>query len=439
MISYLNSLSSGPAIQLRAAAHVGRFTSSANKTGVGESNGLRDRGAIACSAVVVRPACVVGDRAAGVGQGVGAVNRQATAEPECGKGKRERIVSVLAQAGVLDLALRYRTAHPSRWLTVLTYHRIAEPRQEKTVDPDVIDATPEQFEDQVRFLSRHFNLIGTEEMIAYSRGVLITFDDGYRDAGRAAAILRRYNARAVYFIATGYPSERRSYWWDAIAYLVRATRREQIVLRYPRPLAFAVDESRVDLLRSVLRLVKSHPQIVVSTFLEELSRATGVPWNRDVDRELSDRLIMSWDEIRELSASGMEIESHTRTHRVLKHLEPDEAVVELSRSRDDLRRELDQTPRTVAYPVGSSLLRRPDIVRAAHESGYVLGYTNCSGSNDIRRPPNPFDIHRVGMDSRFTPDFFRGMMTIPQFMYPGKSVAARRPDGILHNLAGLIL
>src|SRR5437764_432362 len=72
-------------------------------------------------------------------------------------------------------------------LTVLTYHHVADPRPGYPFDPDIADATPEQFRRQLETIARHFTVIGIDELIASLDGAplprnaaMITFDDGYR-------------------------------------------------------------------------------------------------------------------------------------------------------------------------------------------------------------------------------------------------------------------
>ena len=73
---------------------------------------------------------------------------------------------------------------------------------------------------------------------------------------------------------------------------------------------------------------------------------------------------MTWDDVRALAGAGMDIESHTRTHRVLDTLDRDQLRDELVGSRRDLEAQLGRPIRAIAYPVGrrrrcGSAARRP--------------------------------------------------------------------------------
>lgn len=337
------------------------------------------------------------------------------------RGYRERAVKLLSKAGGLDLLLRVRARRPLPWLTVLTYHRVADPEMEQAVDRDVIDATPAQFEDQIAYLARNYTIIGVDELLHYTRtgvmapnSVLITFDDGYRDAlTTAVPILRRYGARAVFFIATRYPDSGRLFWWDRIGYLVRHTPRPRLEVDYPRPLTIDLEPDREAAIRRAIAIAKREPDIDLDTFVEVLANASGAPWDAALERRLASRLIMTWEDVRQLVDLGMDVESHTRTHRILTHLDTEDAAWELFGSREDLRHRLGYAPRAVAYPVGAPLVHRPDIMDSIRKAGYALGYTNCTGSNDLRRILHPLNVSRIGMDVSLSPELFRGMLALP--------------------------
>jgi hypothetical protein len=81
---------------------------------------------------------------------------------------------------------------------------------------------------------------------------------------------------------------------------------------------------------------------------------------------------MSWSELREAAAYGIEIGSHTYRHTNLNRLNAKELIDEFHRARSQIEDHLGVTPRSVCYPEGFVVRR---VVRAAarfHESG-VLG------------------------------------------------------------------
>ena len=123
-----------------------------------------------------------------------------------------------------------RLAPAWRGLVVLNYHRIGTPG-DSPLDRDLWNASVEDFDAQVAFLARNFDVVGPEDTGpgAAGRRVLITFDDGYRDNHAAALpILRAHGATATFFLATGFLDRSRLAWWDEVAWMVRTSARERI-------------------------------------------------------------------------------------------------------------------------------------------------------------------------------------------------------------------
>ena len=65
-------------------------------------------------------------------------------------------------------------------------------------------------------------------------------------------------------------------------------------------------------------MVKTTRLLDLDRFLDDLATRADAPWDAATERRLADRLIMTWDDVRTLRKSGMDVGSHTRTHRVLQ-------------------------------------------------------------------------------------------------------------------------
>lgn len=85
---------------------------------------------------------------------------------------------------------------------------------------------------------------------------------------------------------------------------------------------------------------------------------------------------MTWDQLRQMHASGMSIESHTVHHWDLDRLSQDELVSELTQSRNAIAAEVGQVPAALSYPGGNYSLR---VAIAAQAAGYILAVTNQPG------------------------------------------------------------
>ena len=345
---------------------------------------------------------------------------------------RRRLARALDESQLLRGVLALRTAFGAPWIVVLTYHRVADlPRpgaEGSLFDHGVIDTSPRDLDLQLGFVRKYFDLVSLDDLLRFSRDphgaklpknpALVTFDDGYRDNhDLALPILKKHGVKAIFFVATSYVDERRLFWWDRINYIVKSSRKPELVLDYPGPLVLALDgteAARTRAIRAALRIVKHSFALDLDRFLAHLGERAEVELGRDDERRMADDLVMTWDQLRTLRAAGMDVQSHTVTHRVVQTLPAERLAWELAESRVKLERELATPIRALAYPVGITLKFAPHVRRAVHEAGYELAFTNGNGVNH-RRHFDPLAITRLSPDYSF-PDYqFRAMLALPYF------------------------
>ena len=315
-------------------------------------------------------------------------------------------------------------------VSILTYHHIADQDPGYPYDPDVADATPIQFRRQLETLARYSTPIGIDELIRALHGaplpknaVMITFDDGYRSChDTALPILRAVGVRATFFISTAYITERRLYWWEQIALVLGQSRLRTATLSYPTPLTLDLKDPSVR--NKLTAIIKDTPQLDLVRFLDELSRALEVDWTPETERDYADGLVMTWDHIRTLARAGMDVESHTRRHRVLQTLAPEQLADELAGSRADLEAQLGRPVRALAYPVGRRITE-PYIREAITAAGYEIGLTNASGVNRIwpngKRPIDPLDVRRLSTDRSMSDAMYFTQVALPRLAYISRS------------------
>jgi peptidoglycan/xylan/chitin deacetylase (PgdA/CDA1 family) len=90
---------------------------------------------------------------------------------------------------------------------------------------------------------------------------------------------------------------------------------------------------------------------------------------------------VDWDEIRELEAYGVRIESHGISHKPLAELELDEAAREIAISKLRLEKRLGREVRAFSYVKGSEADYKPVHPSLVKQAGYDLAFTAVSGAN----------------------------------------------------------
>lgn len=335
--------------------------------------------------------------------------------------KRGLATSLATRSGLLAVVERL----PSRpLLAVLVYHRILR-REDADYNPNVIEATPEQFDEQVAMLKRRHHVVEPLEMLELVENpsklrhlsVALTFDDGYHDSyDYAFPILRSHGLRATFFLPTAFVGTDRLAWWDQIAWVLRHTKRTTLELTYPRALTIRLAGSTFEeSTREVLRLVKGDA-VDMPRFLRALADAAAI----DVPAAAARPQFLSWEHAHEMERAGMMIASHTHTHRILAQLPPDEQEHECARARDVLRANKLGGHDCLAYPVGERGSFDEASQAIARRAGYRFGFSNYGGVNEPGRM-SAYDIRRCAIGS--SPDAGRQLRVRLAFA----GLAAREP------------
>lgn len=148
-----------------------------------------------------------------------------------------------------------------------------------------------------------------------------------------------------------------------------------------RRFVITADDAMADAIEPLRRAARHHPQLYVPT--AELGGSAH--W---IDGEP----VASWDQVRDLAAAGVAIGSHTRHHRRLTQLNPQERDEELTGSLAELRQQVPNSAAVIAYPNGDHDDR---VCRATAAAGYDLAFTTEKGRNSAAT--DPFRLRRVSV------------------------------------------
>jgi peptidoglycan/xylan/chitin deacetylase (PgdA/CDA1 family) len=222
-----------------------------------------------------------------------------------------------------------------RTLRVLMYHKVNDLVPNPTTVPTAVFEEQMSLLSELRYAPVSLDSVRDHYLLGVPlppHAVLITFDDGYRDNLENALPVLR---------AHGYPAVL----FVPIGYLDDG-----------RPLPH-----------------------------EELLRTLGVS-NQTLD----------WDELAELEAGGVRIESHGIGHWPLTALEPAEATREIALSKLRLEERLGREVDAFAYVKGSQADYRPEHASLVQQAGYTLAFTSVSGANGPTS--DPFRLRRYNIE-----------------------------------------
>jgi len=111
---------------------------------------------------------------------------------------------------------------------------------------------------------------------------------------------------------------------------------------------------------------------------------------------------LSWQQIREMANTGMEIGSHTVSHPDLARIAPSQRDRELVDSKRTLEEYLGVSVRALSYPGGSF---SGDVIAAAQRAGYAVAVTTQYGATHDHS--KPFELSRVRIHGTDTLSLFR--------------------------------
>jgi peptidoglycan/xylan/chitin deacetylase (PgdA/CDA1 family) len=275
----------------------------------------------------------------------------------------------------------------------------------------------EAFDEQVRFCKSHLDMITPDELpraVAGRRGRygLITFDDGYRDNHDVAfPILKAQGVPATFFVATGFMDTPRVPWWDELAWMVRTSQRDGLELADWLPARLDYASGRDDAVEALLRVYKATPTESTDRYLDAVAKATG---SGRCGVELGQDLWMTWDNLREMRAARMTIGGHTVTHPVFTQTSSERRRQEILGCGRRLAEMLGEPMRYFSYPIGDAraidavtrdCLREAEVQYAF---SYYGGFRRWADWDD-------YDIRRVGVETHLTPEWFRSIVSLPQY------------------------
>jgi len=304
----------------------------------------------------------------------------------------------LKKALVASGAVRFAGAF-GRGIAILMYHSVADdPKEYKNTTGDIAHSTA-NFKGQIEYLVRNYRLVTLEDILLFLEGrqpmphhaVAVTFDDGYADNFDVALpVLDSMGIRATFYVTVKYVETGQPPWFCRLRHAFATTRKVQ----------WSPDSNghfllRDDTLRETAFLAACDRCAQLAGDAQE--EAAGA-----VERELDvepfapkNRLMMTWDQVRELARRGHVIGSHTMTHPNMAYVNDDEAAFELAESKRKLDEELGAPVVHFAYP-GPALLPiwSDQTLATSKQVGYRTAVTTTSGL--VRRHDNPLCLRRLG-------------------------------------------
>lgn len=324
-------------------------------------------------------------------------------------------VHLLYYTGIMGAWARWALR---RKVLVLMYHRVlTDDEATRTASHPAIIVTSRTFDRQMALLKRRCRVLTLEQLADHFErkrpfpdfSVVITFDDGWRDNyTNALPILRRHGLPAIVFLPSAFIGTRRLFWQETLVHLLliaagraqddpSAWGRLSAVLAGPgldQVLGLPEPDRRAGAIAAVSHLkskTREARQALIDTLAAELG--VGTCGLSEVDG------FIGWDELREMSRSGIAFGGHGVDHLLLTQASADEMDEEILGSKAFLEERIDATIPTFSYPNGYV---NPVIVDKVRRAGYRLAFTTKRGLAECQDDPatiGRLNIHEGPTDS----------------------------------------
>jgi peptidoglycan/xylan/chitin deacetylase (PgdA/CDA1 family) len=300
----------------------------------------------------------------------------------------------LVRTGALRLASRLG----GQGVAIVMYHSVMnDPSSAQTILGDIIHST-EVFRGQMELIAHEFRAVSLDDLLLFlkaekplpPKAVVVTFDDGYADNYLAAKeILDPLGIPAVFYITVDCIDRQQPPWPSLLRYAFLTSRRD----------SWSDPGGAIWTLTSTERRLKAFYRSA-----QYCSKLSGTPQGVFIDstqKQLgteplrsSQRLMMTWDELRELAQNGHTVGSHTMSHPNMAHISEAEARMELLDAKLRIERELRAEVVHFAYPCPALHPHWVEhTVRSTRETGYQTAVTTNKGS--VRKHDDPLTLRRI--------------------------------------------
>ena len=279
---------------------------------------------------------------------------------------------------------------------VLTYHRVLiSPRQDDSifVQPGTY-VTVESFRQQLTFLKEKFQILSLSELLkrvdsgkSVSGCCSVTFDDGWLDNyTNAFPVLHELQIPSTIFLATAVIGTNRMFWPEELSFYLRQPAVISSLAGIdPQLCSSASFDNNGLYLDNSIQIVKNYtPEKREALFSFLRSTSTSLP---------SVRMLMNWEEAREMHASSLvSFGAHSANHVILDQVPLEIAEEEIINSRDEIEFRLGKPPELFAYPNGNY---SKDLQALLKEKGFNGAVTTRKGW--FNKNADLYEIPRIGI------------------------------------------
>jgi peptidoglycan/xylan/chitin deacetylase (PgdA/CDA1 family) len=285
-------------------------------------------------------------------------------------------------------------------------HRVS-PEKVRAFEPNrILRITPEFLAEViVATRSAGFDICAMDEVperLSTSEGrpfACFTFDDGYRDnLEHALPVLQRLAVPATVYVPSGFPSGGADLWWITLEHAIRACDSVEVRINGEQlQYETATTAGKTQCFDQIYWKLRCLREDEARRIVARLADRAGVD-----PAAIARRLIMNWDEVRQLAADPLiTIGAHTVGHYALAKLPDGECEREMRESIRGLEEALDFRCRHFAYPYGDEESAGPREFEIAARLGMRTAVTTRKGLIHAGQRDSLYAMPRLSLNGDF--------------------------------------
>jgi peptidoglycan/xylan/chitin deacetylase (PgdA/CDA1 family) len=303
------------------------------------------------------------------------------------------LASIASNMGVLDGYTLLRKSIYKSHIIILIYHRIAPKEDIGFLKP----LNPKIFEKQIEYLKQNYNIISLPELqkliknkcIPKEKTVIITIDDGYKDNYLYAyPIFKRYNVPATIFLSTGNIEHNEPFWCDEVSALIHLTSKKELKLKGFQNYDLTYPHNKYYCINNLIEKIKRYDKDERIKTINNLIDATDI----DIPDELN-QLVLSWNDVKKMNGNVINFGAHTVTHTILTNSKLEDAMCEISGSKEIIEDYLGSDIDTFSYPNGTYDDFNCSIANLVKKAGFTCAVTTIPSL--ITSKSNLFTLGRI--------------------------------------------
>jgi peptidoglycan/xylan/chitin deacetylase (PgdA/CDA1 family) len=303
---------------------------------------------------------------------------------------------------IMKLLTRVRQEHPC---IILLYHRIIDDNSKYLNKGAVVHHPIKDFKKEIRYLKRNFQLLSMDEIVNHIRSgegfrrpsIAITFDDGFLDNYTLAyPVLKKHGIPATIYLTTSLVGTMDTIWTEKIGLAFLETKKDYFnfsTILGDKMVPIKTKKEKEQANSEVPKAFKLRPDDERRKLIQQLFEKLEV--NETSGKHFGERMMLNWDEVREMRKDGITIGSHSHTHPILSRMPIQKAKDEILNSKKVVEKNVDIEVKHFSFPNG----REEDFSRELRDYCREIGFeSTCSviyGANNASER-DVFALRRVG-------------------------------------------